>query len=67
VLPTESSEFLAACGRQVVIPVMDLSAGGYIESTEDIQQCGLPAARRTKNDDKFSWQEVQCDAAKRVH
>src|SRR5690242_12559556 len=66
VLAAKAGEGGVTGGSEVVIEVMDFTAGGDVQATEDVQQGRLSAAGVPEDDHEFSGVEIEIDTAQSV-
>ena len=45
------------------VGIADDALGGYVQTTEDVQQCRLPATGRSQQDDELAGVQLEIDAA----
>jgi hypothetical protein len=66
VLAAVARERAVVGGHEVVVAEVHLAAGGRVEPAQDVQQGGLPAARRAEDHHELALEEVEVDALERV-
>ena len=54
-------------GGQVLAAVGDRAGGRHVEAAEDVQQRRLAAAGRPEQDEELRFEQLEADAAQRVH
>jgi hypothetical protein len=65
-LAAKSRERRVSCAGQLVVEIMNLAGGRYVQASQNVEQSRFSAAGRPQHHHEFPGIEVQIDAAERM-